>query len=559
MNDSLRRAYEDGIVNLYLKYLRENHKDPTSKEFSNYLQFSDVDRENGVTSWKQIFKNISEVRAMAMVGHEDEISELTFNEEDFRTADYQEQMQEAIRTHKRFIVSTAVNNKPVDMDFLASLKNYARKNDALMLWVPAHDVRSAKRVFQWNFDPALKCGFVITKDTAVNENCMISGIVASAKQLRPLTGIARFCSQFDKTIVFPGCKFLLQGIARMSHVQTPHKAITPGAVTLPDYSSDQIIAGRTNYIAERDHQIGAAIIEIEDNKRFHIRLVQAAEDGSFIDLNVKYNPDDTIESAENTTFVLGDSHVGGTDVPLLKAILSLCRDSNVITELVLHDIDNSASVSHHEENDLVKRVLRNKEGSDDLKAEVNEVVEYLNQLTELPNMNITVVNSNHDRHIERWVREGRAFNNRDYKNMGIFFKLGLAMFEKDVTNPVQFLVENIADVQLNHPDKIKWLGRDESYKKYGVELGVHGDEGANGGRGSLRTYANTLYKAVVAHSHSGGILHNIVQVGTTSKFDMGYNHGLSSWSHSCCLVYNNGTTQLIEFIPNEDGEYTYHA
>ena len=82
MNDSLRRAYEDGIMNLYLKYLRENHKDPTSKEFSDYLQFSDVDRENGVTSWKQIFKNISEVRAMAMVGHEDEISELTFNEEE---------------------------------------------------------------------------------------------------------------------------------------------------------------------------------------------------------------------------------------------------------------------------------------------------------------------------------------------------------------------------------------------------------------------------------------------------------------------------------------------
>ena len=80
-----------------------------------------------------------------------------------------------------------------------------------------------------------------------------------------------------------------------------------------------------------------------------------------------------------------------------------------------------------------------------------------------------------------------------------------------------------------------------------------------GGRGSLQTYEKSVYNAVVALAHSAAIKQKVFRVGTTSEMDMGYNHGLSSWTRTCCLVYEDGTKQLINFIPNGKGGYSYHV
>ena len=109
------------------------------------------------------------------------------------------------------------------------------------------------------------------------------------------------------------------------------------------------------------------------------------------------------------------------------------------------------------------------------------------------------------------------------------------------------------------PERIQWLQRDKSYKVYGCELGRHGDEGKNGARGNLQVYQTNVYNAVIAHSHSAGIRHKVFQVGMTGDRNQDYNHGLSSWTHTNCLVYEDGTKQLIDFIPNVEGGYTFNA
>lgn len=552
-------TYVDMIIKGYLLFLERYHKDPTRQEFTDFINFDEKAQEEGYNSWTQFFKSISAVRAQAMVDHSDEIEKLTFTEGEFGTAEYFKKAQEDIKSHKRFIISTAVNNKAVDIEFLNSLKNYAKRNDAVICWVPAHDVRSSRRVFKWNFDPALKCGYIITKDTVLNDNVMISGITASAKQIYPLTGVVRICGKVNKSIIFPGCKQMLKHVAMMKVVPTPHMATSPGAVTIPDYSEDKIMSGRTSYIAEMDHKLGAVIVELEDNKRFHLRHIQAAEDGSFTDLCVSYKPDGSITDTRNAILVNGDSHVGYHDQELLKAIFSMLRDSEVVTEVILHDIDNAASISHHERDNFIKRVIRAKNGQDSLLDEIDDVNRYLNAFTSLPNLNLTIVNSNHDRHVDRYLEGAQYFMTRDHKNAELAMELSLRLIRSEINNPVQYLSEDLATVKLEHPEKINWLKRDESYNKYGVELGMHGDEGANGGKGSLRTYETSLYNAVVGHSHSGAIHNSIFQVGTTSEMDMGYNHGLSSWTRTCCLVYEDGTKQLINFLPHDDGSYTYHA
>ena len=46
------------------------------------------------------------------------------------------------------------------------------------------------------------------------------------------------------------------------------------------------------------------------------------------------------------------------------------------------------------------------------------------------------------------------------------------------------------------------------------------------------------------------IFRKVFCVGTVGEMDMGYNEGMSNWTRTCCLIYNDGTKQLINFIQN---------
>ena len=86
---------------------------------------------------------------------------------------------------------------------------------------------------------------------------------------------------------------------------------------------------------------------------------------------------------------------------------------------------------------------------------------------------------------------------------------------------------------------------------------MHGSAGANGSRGNLQIFERGLGNCVTAHTHSAAIIRDAFCVGTVGVMDQGYNKGLSSWTRTCCLIYKNGTKQLINFIPDSKGLYKY--
>ena len=130
----------------------------------------------------------------------------------------------------------------------------------------------------------------------------------------------------------------------------------------------------------------------------------------------------------------------------------------------------------------------------------------------------------------------------------------LAGVAVDGLDPLQYAIEEILEYK---SDRVHWLEEDRSCQVYGVEVALHGDRGANGSRGSLQIFEKGLGNCVTAHTHSAAILRNAFCVGTVGLMDQGYNKGLSSWTRTCCLIYKNGTKQLINFMPNEEGDYTY--
>jgi hypothetical protein len=86
----------------------------------------------------------------------------------------------------------------------------------------------------------------------------------------------------------------------------------------------------------------------------------------------------------------------------------------------------------------------------------------------------------------------------------------------------------------------------------GIECGLHGHYGANGGKGGLKSFARIGVKTITAHAHTPGIEEGAYRVGTSTKLTRGYTHGPSSWLQTHCLIYPNGKRTLINII---DGKW----
>jgi hypothetical protein len=115
-------------------------------------------------------------------------------------------------------------------------------------------------------------------------------------------------------------------------------------------------------------------------------------------------------------------------------------------------------------------------------------------------------------------------------------------------DPLKYGVEKMGNINLKCMNKIKWLKRDEDLRLADIQLGAHGDKGANGARGGLQSMEFAYGNSVTGHSHSPEVLRGAWQVGTSSHLKLGYNVGPSSWLNSSCLVYPNGQRQLINAI-----------
>jgi hypothetical protein len=94
-------------------------------------------------------------------------------------------------------------------------------------------------------------------------------------------------------------------------------------------------------------------------------------------------------------------------------------------------------------------------------------------------------------------------------------------------------------------------GRD-SLMLGGVEHAMHGDDGPNGSRGSVRNIARIGVKTWTGHGHSKEIFEGAKRVGTATRLYADYTHGPSSWTNADGLTNADGKGQLIDYI---DGKF----
>ena len=366
---------------------------------------------------------------------------------------------------------------------------------------------------------------------------------------RPLSGFESYTGR--KSGIFPHTKVAVDSIASMPDEGTKFN-YTTGALTVRNY-----IARKAGLKAEFHHCYGGLLVEVNSEGDWWCRQLVSDSDGTLYDIDVKVQDGKVVSGKFIDTVIWGDVHVAIGD----PDVFNLCWGSGKESLLdrlrpkrqIVHDVLDFHSRSHHEIKNPMKMFQRFIEGEDNVQEEVVGVKKFLGD-AERDWCETIVVNSNHDRHLGRWLNSEDA--RFDFVNVEFWSRLWVRCTRiiRDRGQP-NFL--KIALEEVGYAGKATILDQDQSFvvcadETGGIECGLHGDDGPNGTRGSPGAFARMGRKMVTAHTHRAGIVDGVYTVGTSSVLRPDYVAGPGAWSHTLCLVYENGKRTLMTIWENKE-------
>ena len=311
--------------------------------------------------------------------------------------------------------------------------------------------------------------------------------------------------------------------------------VTTGTLCAPRYR-----VSRAGAEASADHVIGFTVIH-EDGSFDQVQLDQ---DGQGFYRGLPINEFGFADPMGDAVLVAGDIHAEKLDDHQMDRLIRLAGET-LAGHVVLHDLLDFTSRNHHNRGSgLFLAAQMGRTVADDV-ADAGAVISLLLDQTDAQ---IVIVNSNHDRALDRWLEE--ADPRQDPVNLPLWCDLQKPRYQTALDGGKDTKIPLARALKLVVPDldynRVTFLSRDESFVVHGVELSNHGDVGINGSRGGYTAFERLGGAYVIGHSHSGYKNGKRVAVsGVTGSFDMGYNVGASSWSHSHVIVCNDGSMQII--------------
>jgi len=536
----MTKKSDSNIIDTYIRLLTELHKVPSLVDL----------RREGISRAKvrAAFISLEGLRTVA----EEEYPQKFLNiiDKDIISKRNIEELEDELAQHNRFVVTTAVAGCDADVKLLKSIKTYCDINNAkhlvLVTGNPKLNKNQHGNASMW-IDNRIQDygGCIIGADTKLNNSVFLSLIKLSAKQINPLTGLKRI-GQREGSFIYASPKQCLESIATNS-AKIPKVMLTPGACTLPIYSTDSFMAKRTSYIAEVDHVMGGLVVEIRDKKLYHFRHFQSDKSGGFADLG-KYYSSKGVKSYIPSALIWGDYHAGSICKDTRQGNLDLMINTKC-KKAIIHDLFDGTSINPHEmKQNMLKAKRHTAKGIVTLEAEFKHIAQEMEHLLDSGAKELIIVESNHHDFLRRWLEDGTYA--KDALNLTTAIKVANAYI--DGHNPIKAGVEVVGGLKNKYKKKITWLDRDTSYKIAQVECGSHGDKGANGSRASFNSLENAFGSCIVGHAHTPRIQRGVYIVGTTTKLKLDYNVGPSGWMNASCLIYPNGSRQMLIFI---NGKY----
>ena len=443
-----------------------------------------------------------------------------------------------------FIVTWAQNATPVNQPFLDSLLQCCKHRNAHLI-VIAGRYKNPTSIWTVNnqedeYWAAEVAPYLIDTRIELHPYMMVMGdIKIPPTKHNPESGFASI--SHNQSAIFGHPKIALESVATPQN-KWPKLLTTTGAVTKENYTDSA--AGKKG---EFHHSYGASIVEIQGN-HFHLRQINACEDGSFIDLDTEYTPTGHHKAGRAKGLVLGDLHWQFADPSCIEAIFGKggMIDYFRPEKVAFHDWVDFYSGSHHHRKNFLIELAKRRGGYNCVRNEIVGMFEETSKLMR-DDVDYYVVDSNHNRHLTQWLHGTDPRSDLD--NFSFWVEVAslidpLVLMHPtgaQIPNPLQLLAEKY----LPNQDNLHFLTRSDRLMIADIDCTNHGDQGVNGARGSVNAFADIGVKSITGHGHSPAIRRGHYRVGTNSLMQREYTGDLSSWLQTDCVIYANGKRSLI--------------
>lgn len=356
--------------------------------------------------------------------------------------------------------------------------------------------------------------------------------------VRPLSGFENYTGRSSG--IFSHAKQHMQSVPNLDAAKFNW---TTGCCTLRNY-----IQKKAGLKAEYQHAYGALIVEVDAAGDWFVRQLRATEDGAFQDLDARVQAGKVTRGHRVEAIQWGDVHVEQLDPTVRRVhwgpggMLDALRPRYQF----MHDTLDFKSRNHHEARDPHELYRKHVRGAESVRAELERVAAFLKGEAARPECRIVVVDSNHDQALTRWLREAQLA--ADPVNALTYLDLQQRLYKAIGAGDDRYHL--LADVMRTLGVRgVRFLRQDESFvicrTAGGIECGMHGHQGANGGRGSSAVFARIGRRSNTGHTHVAAIVDDNFSAGTCSLLRLSYNRGLSSWSHSDVVTYPNGCRTIV--------------
>ncbi len=442
----------------------------------------------------------------------------------------------------KFVITSAQNNTHVHEDFFNSLLGYCEEEGAELLvssfYYNKNGFQNGRSEDCW-FDSRIK-PYLVNESAQLCEGlvfCAELNILPTA--INPISGLHNYTG--EQSAIIPHAKLQLESVPTTKHEEAK-LMYTTGALTKANYLQQK--AGQK---AEWTHTFSALVVEIDEDGKWFVRQLHAeSATGCFYDLDKYYAPKVVTGDHEAEAINYGDLH--GISIEPKVEYAMWGGEGNLLDTLkpryqFLHDSMSNERRNHHNLRCPLYMFKQFTKNAECVKEEVQLTTDLLAKLDRSFSERV-VVDSNHDRSLERWILE-QNFKS-DPVNAIFMLELTLDLYKATEAGEDFHTFENACRRVDSRMNDVRFLRQDESFKICGnIECGSHSDSGNNGSRGRVMSYLKLGIKHNIGHSHQCTIKDGVYQAGMSGSLEQGYNKGGSSWSHSHILTYKNGKRTVI--------------
>ena len=454
-----------------------------------------------------------------------------------------------IGDHDGVVVACVQNKTTVDQVVWRAMKFYAKKNNLKIILIPifysntqrmtpeqnGEEIHFEPRLMQYMFNGVMTLG-----DWEIRGDIKIR--VTTPNPLNTIHPLSR-----GNNMIAPSTQRHLVSIPTIGE-KDAKIAMSTGALTKPNVSETSL-GSRAKF----NHFTGFTVVHESSEKGTYLARQIPVSGGRFYDLGICYDPKkNKIDKRPVKGYKMGDLHFATLHNGKINATLtgkrSFARTVGIV-ELVLDDVFDGESCDNHLKSPFEKLGLY-QANKLDISEEIRRTFKFAYGIRQLDYIEkVSQAYSNHDTRVRRWMEAVDWREDQVNAEFYLSSALDMVQNQKYQTNFGVKGVDPLKNWVLKHWPEY-WIDYlDPGHQIGNYVVGMHGDVGSNGSRGSLNQFAKMSFKCIVGHTHSPGINCGAIQVGQSVGYSASYTSYLGSWSFMDAIISADGNAQMVHYVP----------